>query len=199
MSRKGLLALIAAIAICFIIFSASYATSQTTVQSGISISGMIRDDHGNGISGATVTLYNGNIINKQFINSNIVDTLNNPQMTSDSPIKGMFVFTSLPKGEYNITVEKDGYITSQTLIADGIGGTQSPIIILSGYGEKPSTVVKPSTTTQATPGQDLSNNGDQSSIFPPFYDIIRILAMAAIGAQLVFCFVVLALFANTRK
>ncbi len=93
------------------------------------------------------------MINKQFTNSNIVDIKNNPQMTSDSPVKGMFVFTRLPKGTYNITVEKDGYFSSEIITADEGSGTLSPIVILSGYGEKPSAVVNPSATTQATPGQ----------------------------------------------
>ena len=199
MSRKGFLALMAAIAICFVIFSASYATSQTTDQSGISISGIVRDDHDNGISGAKVTLYNGNIVDKQFVNSNIVDTSNNPQMTGDSPIKGMFVFTRLPKGAYNITVEKDGYVSSQMILADGGSGTMSPIIVLSGYGENPTAAVKPSATTQATTGQDVPGSEDQTFAFPSFYDTIKILAIAAIGAQLVFCLVVLALFANFKK
>ncbi len=196
MSRKGLLALMAAIAICFMIFSVSYATSQST---GISISGIVRDDHANGISGATVTLYNGNMINNQFTNSNIVDISNNPQTTSDSPAKGMFVYTRLPKGTYNLTVEKDGYFGSEIITADEGSGTMSPIVILSGYGEKPSTVVNPSATTQATPGQGEPTDTGQTSIIPSFYDIIKLLSMAAIGAQLVFCSVVLALFANTKK
>lgn len=199
MSRKGLLVSVAAIAICFMICSVSYATSQTTGQSGISISGIVRDDHANGISGATVTLYTGNMINNQFTNSNIVDTGNNPQTTSVSPVKGMFVFTRLPKGTYNLTVEKDGYFTSEIIAADEGSGSLTPIVILSGYGEMPSAVAHPSATTQAAPGLDEPSSGDQSSILPPFYDILRILAMTAIGAQLVFCFVVLALFANTKK
>ncbi|HEY3421712.1 MAG TPA: carboxypeptidase-like regulatory domain-containing protein [Methanocellaceae archaeon] len=197
MSRKGFLAFLAASAICFVIFSVSYATSQTTDQSGIVISGIVRDSNSNGISGVKVTLYNGNMINGQFTNSNIADVANNPQMTSDgSPVKGMFVFTRLPKGVYNITVEKNGFLSSQVIRTDEGSGTLTPLITLSGYGEKPTTAVKPSSTTQGTPGQ---TGADQTSILPSFYDIIKLLSMAAIGAQLVFCLVVLALFANTKK
>jgi hypothetical protein len=196
MSRNGFLSIIAAIAICFLIFSISYATAQAADQSGIVISGIVRDSNSNGISGAKVTLYNGNMINGQFVNSNIADIVNNPQMTSDSPAKGMFVFTRLPKGVYNITVEKNGYLSAKLVRTDEGAGTLTPIIILNSYGEKPSTVVNPSSTIQAT--TDQSDTGDPS-IIPSFYDIITLLSMAAIGAQLVFSLVVLALFANTKK
>ncbi len=116
MSRKGFLAFIATIAVCFLIFSVSYATSQTTDTSDIVISGMVMDSQSNGISGVTVTLYNGNMINGQFTNSNMANMTDNPQVTSDSsPVKGMFIFTRLPKGAYNMTVEKNGYISSQVI------------------------------------------------------------------------------------
>lgn len=196
MSRKGLLALMAAIAICFLVFSVSYATSQTA--EGVVISGIVRDDHANGIAGATVTLYNGNMVNGHFANSNIVDIDDNPQTTSDSQVKGMFIFTRLPKGVYNITVEKGGYVSSQVIRTDEGAGTLSPIIVLSGYGVTSTAAVKPS-TTPSTPGQGEPGDADQSSLLPSFYDVIKLLSMAAIGAQLVFCLVVLALFANNKK
>lgn len=200
MSRKGFLAFIAAIAVCFLIFSVSYATAQTTDTSGIVISGIVRDSQSNGISGVKVTLYNGNMINGQFTNSNIADITGNPQVTSDSSaVKGMFIFTRLPKGVYNITVEKNGYVSSQVVRTDEGSGTLTPIIVLSGYGEKPTAVVKPSSTTQASPGQGGSTDTDESSIIPSFFDILKLLAMAAVGAQLVFCLVVIALFANNKK
>ena len=196
MSRKGLFALVAVIAICFMICSVSYAASQTT--DGVVISGIVRDDRANGVPGATVTLYNGNMVNGHFANSNVVDIDNNPQTTSDNPVKGMFVFTRLPKGFYNITVQKGEYVSSQVIRTDEGAGTLSPIIVLSGYGVTPTAAVKPS-TTPSTPGQDEPGDADQSSILPSFYDVIKLLSMAAIGAQLVFCLVVLALFANNRK
>jgi hypothetical protein len=189
------------IAICLAIFSIGYASAQSADQSSIvgSISGYVYDDSQNGVPGATVSLYNCVNIAGQYQNRGLLNIADNPQTTGNGngAVKGMFLFNKVPKGTYNLTAEKDGHVSSQIVSVDMISGTTSQNIILNGYtySVKPPATVTPRPTSAPV----IPINVGQPPEMPSLYDVVKILAMAAIGAQMVFCLVVLALFANNKK
>lgn len=188
-----------------IVASPAFAATATPIplydQPGLvgSISGVVRDDRQNGVPGAEVTLYDCVNINGKYENRFKVDTANNPQFTSDGSksVAGLFVFTSITRGTYNLTVTKDGYTASK--IVSVYGGTVTQNIDLAGYayGVKPSPTPIIATATPQPTSQPTNQPTNTSEIIS-IYEVLKILAMTAIGAQFVFCLVVLALFANKK-
>jgi hypothetical protein len=99
------------------------------------IAGFARDKNNVGIPSANVNLLNCvyNQSSKKWDNIGLLKIPENPQLSNDgrSAPCGSFVFASVPKGNYNLTVEKDGYTNSSIINLEQ--GTVTKFIDLSNY------------------------------------------------------------------
>lgn len=162
--------------------------SPTPVIKG-SISGAVFDMDHVGIPDAKVTLYNVSWLNNRYVNKRVAGVDNNPQFTSKD---GLFIFENVPKGVYNITVEKNGKLAYK--IVNVTEGTISPDIFMKDYinivpspSLEPSLTPSPSPSPTPTPTARPSVRPTPTPYSPDLSKIIfetaRLALIAVIGAQ----------------
>jgi hypothetical protein len=74
------------------------------------IYGYVKDKNLNGISGATVTIYNVNVVDSYPLSDGLVDIAGNPTMTASDSFAGFYAFEGLQPGLYNVTAEIEGHM-----------------------------------------------------------------------------------------
>lgn len=109
----------------------------TTITSTYSINGIVHDYQGVPLSNAKVTLMQ---------NGQIVNIPENPQYSSDGRTgsDGAYKFYNIPKGEYTIVAEKDGYSGSISYSGD----SSSTDLFVNNYGQ--ATTITPVPTQAPT-------------------------------------------------
>ncbi|MCD1294021.1 hypothetical protein CUJ83_03305 [Methanocella sp. CWC-04] len=198
---------------CVIEDAHALVTATKPVVTG-SLSGKVLDIYDNGVPNAKVTLYVC-VRNSDgtYKNKNVLYIENNPQMTSDGvSIKGLYTFTNVPKGTYNMTVEKDGKKVSS--IVDVAEGTTTLMITLTDYVYKlptptptprptpmptvtptPAPVISatphPSATATTAASPDTGEDGVAGSV--------KGILVSAVGIQFLLTIVILTLLYITKK
>jgi hypothetical protein len=156
-----------------------------------SISGTVFDMNHEGIPDAKVTLYVASLLNKKYVNIRVAGVDNNPQYTIRG---GLFLFENVPKGVYNITVEKNGRIAFK--IVNVTEGTISPEIYMKDYihvvpspSSEPSMTPSPSPVPTPTPTVKPSIRPTPTPYTPDLSKIIfetaRLALMAVVGVQFI--------------
>ena len=158
-----------------------------------SISGAVFDMGRQGIPDAKVTLYVTAKLNNRYVNKLPASVDNNPQYTTAD---GAFVFENVPKGTYNVTVEKNGKIAD--MIVNVTEGTISPEIFMRdyihvipsvSYQPSPTPVITPTPSPVLTPSPKPSVKPTPTPYTPDISKIIfetaKLALMAVIGAQFI--------------
>jgi hypothetical protein len=92
------------------------------------VSGIVTDQNRNGIPYATVTLWHWD----GEKNGAKLRSFDNPQLTNDGSTAaiGMYTFTYVPTGDYNVTGEMDGHVYYRIIhVAPGIGTVTANVAI----------------------------------------------------------------------
>lgn len=110
------------------------------------LTGRVVDSHGNGISGAKVTLYNMTTSGGKLIDTGLTTVEPNPQYTSggDSTNAGYYQFTGVPSGTYDIMVDVNGMRYSK--VVEATRGTVTHDFVITPLDNMPSTTVTPVVT-----------------------------------------------------
>ncbi len=74
------------------------------------IYGYVKDKNLNGIPGATVSIYNVNVVDGYPLSDGLVDITGNPVTTASDDSVGFYAFEGLQPGYYNVTAEKNGHL-----------------------------------------------------------------------------------------
>ena len=139
------------------------------------VSGIVTDQNRNGIPDATVTLWHWDGQN----NTGKLKASDNPQLTNDGRTAaiGMYTFTYVPVGDYNVTGEKDGHIYYRIInVAPGAGTVTANVAIPDYAFINPATPT-PTAVPTATPTPTPAATQNTPVPTPGF------LALAAIGAM----------------
>jgi hypothetical protein len=116
------------------------------------LTGRVVDSHGNGISGAKVTLYNMTISDGKLIDTGLTTVDPNPQYTrsGDTTNAGYYQFTGVPSGTYDIIVDINGMRYPEVVMATR--GTVTKDFVITPVDNMPSTTVTPAATAVPEPG-----------------------------------------------
>lgn len=112
------------------------------------VSGIVTDQNRNGIPYANVTLWHWN----GTANGKILKAPDNPQLTNDGRTAaiGMYTFTYVPEGDYNVTGEKDGHVYYRIIQVVRGRGTVTANVAIPDY-----VYIVPATPTP-TPGSTVT-------------------------------------------
>jgi hypothetical protein len=138
------------------------------------VSGIVTDQNRNGLPDATVTLWHWDGLN----NTGKLKAADNPQLTNDGRTAaiGMYTFTYVPVGDYNVTGEKEGHIYYRIINVAPGAGTVTANVAIPDYAYINPVTPTPTTLTTATPTPTPAATQTPPVPTPGF------LALAAIGA-----------------
>lgn len=141
------------------------------------VSGIVTDQNRNGIPYATVTLWH----RSGFTNTDILQAKDNPQLTNDgsTAAPGMYTFTYVPEGAYNVTGEKDGHVYYRLIDVNRNSGTITANVAIPDYSYiAPAT---PTPTPLATPTPTLAATLTNQTAALPTPGFSFVIAIAALG------------------
>ena len=166
-----------AVSVIALIMSAFFMIAPALAQTG-SITGMVTSANNAAVPDAVVTLWSIDSGSPVF-----VPMPNNPQLTSNftTPLPGMYAFTDIPSGLYNVTAQwqDEWYFTTVDLTA---GGTATANIVIPVYlnaSDLATPTPQPSTVTYYTyvPVKISSPMPQVTSRSPGFEAIIVLIAI----------------------
>jgi hypothetical protein len=74
------------------------------------IYGYVQDKNKDGIPGATVTVYNVNVVDGYLLSDGLANIENNPGIAASDSFAGFYSSEGLQPGFYNVTAEIDGHM-----------------------------------------------------------------------------------------
>ncbi len=138
------------------------------------VSGIVTDENRNGIPDATVTLWHWDGQN----NTGMLKASDNPQLTNDgrTAALGMYTFTYVPVGDYNVTGEKDGHVYYRIINVAAGAGTVTANVAIPDYAYIDPATPTPTPVPTITPTPTPAATQDPTVAAPGF------MALTAIGA-----------------
>ncbi len=144
------------------------------------VSGIVTDENRNGIPDATVTLWEWN----GTANVKMLASHDNPQLSNDgrTAATGMYTFTYVPTGSYNVTGEKDGHIYYRLFDLHDGEGTITANVAIPDYAYINPVTLTPTPVTTATPQPSPAATASPEPT--PALPVLLVAAMLCLAALL---------------